>query len=89
MGRSSNEADATLSRKDSRPLLFILLFHSPGVVGTVADFEAIAVRIFEKDGVVPWTFVIARAFNVPPSGQDYNLSQSVHLAGALHPERDA
>ena len=61
---------------------------SSGPFGSVADFQTIATGILEKDSVVARPFVISRAFDVPSSRPDDDLSQPIHLSGAVCPEGD-
>jgi hypothetical protein len=61
---------------------------SSGPFGSVADFKTIAAGILEKDSVVARPFVISRAFDVPSSRPDDDLSQLVDLAGTVCPEGD-
>jgi hypothetical protein len=59
-----------------------------GPFGSVANFQTIATGILEKDGIVTRPFIESRPFDIPPSCPDNDLSQSVHLAGAVCQEGD-
>jgi hypothetical protein len=61
---------------------------SSGSFGSVADFQTIAAGILEKDGIVAMPFVISRAFDVPRSRPDNDLSQPIDFAGTICPEGD-
>jgi hypothetical protein len=53
----------------------------------VADFQAVAARIFEKGGVV--SFILpTRAFEVPSAGTGGDEREPVEFGGVLHPECD-
>jgi hypothetical protein len=48
---------------------------SSGSFGSMADFQPIAIGIFEKDRVVARPFVIPGAFDIPSARPDDDLSQ--------------
>ena len=62
---------------------------SSGSFGSMADFQPIAAGVFEKDRVVARPFMIPRAFDIPSSGPDDDLSQPVDLAWTVRPEGDS
>lgn len=61
---------------------------SSGIFGSMADFQPIAARVFEKDRVVARPFMIAGAFDIPGARPDDDLSQPVDLARIVRPEGD-
>ena len=97
LSRSSNQTNETdqgnqmnqlrTMRREMGSGIFSCL-DSSGPFGSVADFQTIATGILEKDSVVARPFVISRAFDIPSSRPDDDLSQPIHLSGAVCPEGD-
>src|SRR2546426_198399 len=88
---SSSKPDQILWQRSPKSTL-IPIFCSL-VLGAVTDLKTISAGILEEDGVVtgfPWLGNFMNgSFDVPSSCTDGDLSQSINLAGAARPERDA
>ena len=55
----------------------------------MANLQAIAIGIFEKDRVVSWAFIITRAFDIASACSDNDICKPVDVVFALGPERNA
>jgi hypothetical protein len=62
--------------------------HLTVLPGTVAYLQAVATRVFEKDGVIGFIFP-SGTFDVPRASPGRSHSEPIDFRGTFRPERDA